>query len=192
MLSAPKPMPHDSPSSQRIAQHGCQCQPIAFTVRFAGTWLFAPRTTPGAAMKRIGTLGCKPNCKAAGDSALAMLCCCKAPSGLGQYELGLSLAGAWLCHAPTEQRAHAVFARVAMALLCGPMQTWCVLMPEVDMIELAMAVAGKISQGHRGQKAQTQSKKFACGSHARSCSHSAKPPALGRAAKWCLSIRPSA
>ncbi len=57
------------------------------------------------------------------------------PSGLGQYELGLSLAGAWLCHAPTEHGAcgvcpscHGIAVRAHADLV--------VLMPEVDMIEL--------------------------------------------------------
>ena len=57
------------------------------------------------------------------------------PSGLGQYELGLSLAAAWLCHAPTEHGAcgvcpscHGIAVRAHADLI--------VLMPEVDMIEL--------------------------------------------------------
>ena len=57
------------------------------------------------------------------------------PSGLGQYELGLSLAAAWLCHAPTEHGAcgvcpscHGISVRAHADLI--------VLMPEVDMIQL--------------------------------------------------------
>jgi len=56
-------------------------------------------------------------------------------SGLGQYELGLALATAWLCEQPTVQGAcgqcascHAVAVRTHADL--------CVLMPEVQMMEL--------------------------------------------------------
>jgi DNA polymerase-3 subunit delta' len=56
-------------------------------------------------------------------------------SGLGQYELGLALAMAWLCEQPTGQGAcgqcpscHAVAVRTHADL--------CVLMPEVQMMEL--------------------------------------------------------
>lgn len=56
------------------------------------------------------------------------------PSGLGQYELGLALASAWLCHAPTENGAcgvcpscHGISVRAHADLT--------VLMPEVDMLE---------------------------------------------------------
>ncbi|MES2530229.1 MAG: DNA polymerase III subunit delta' [Pseudomonadota bacterium] len=55
------------------------------------------------------------------------------PSGLGQYELALSLAAAWLCEAPTPQGAcghcgscHAIEVRTHADL--------CVLMPETAMI----------------------------------------------------------
>ncbi|MFM7800867.1 MAG: DNA polymerase III subunit delta', partial [Limnohabitans sp.] len=55
-------------------------------------------------------------------------------SGLGQYELGLALAAAWLCHAPTENAAcgvcpscHGISVRAHADLT--------VLMPEVDMLE---------------------------------------------------------
>jgi DNA polymerase-3 subunit delta' len=57
------------------------------------------------------------------------------PSGLGQYDLGLALASAWLCHNPTPQGAcgtcpscHGVKVRVHADLL--------VLMPETDMLTL--------------------------------------------------------
>ena len=56
------------------------------------------------------------------------------PSGLGQYELGLALASAWLCHAPTENGAcgicpscHGISVRAHADLT--------VLMPEVNMLE---------------------------------------------------------
>ena len=56
------------------------------------------------------------------------------PSGLGQYQLGLALASAWLCHAPTENGAcgvcpscHCISVRAHADLT--------VLMPEVDMLE---------------------------------------------------------
>jgi DNA polymerase-3 subunit delta' len=60
------------------------------------------------------------------------------PSGLGQYELGLALAAAWLCEQPDEARqqgacghcpsCHAIQVRTHADL--------CVLMPEVAMQEL--------------------------------------------------------
>ena len=57
------------------------------------------------------------------------------PSGLGQYELALALASAWLCEAPNEHGAcghctscHAIEVRTHADL--------CVLMPEVAMVEL--------------------------------------------------------
>ncbi|MDB5732833.1 MAG: DNA-directed polymerase [Variovorax sp.] len=57
------------------------------------------------------------------------------PSGLGQYELALALASAWLCEQPTGQGAcgrcgscHAVAVRTHADL--------CVLMPEITMQEL--------------------------------------------------------
>lgn len=57
------------------------------------------------------------------------------PSGLGQYELALSLAAAWLCEQPGAQGAcghcascHAISVRTHADL--------CVLMPEVAMIDL--------------------------------------------------------
>jgi DNA polymerase-3 subunit delta' len=57
------------------------------------------------------------------------------PSGLGQYELALALASAWLCEQPSGQGAcghcpscHAISVRTHADL--------CVLMPEVAMLEL--------------------------------------------------------
>jgi DNA polymerase-3 subunit delta' len=60
------------------------------------------------------------------------------PSGLGQYELGLALAAAWLCEQPDEARkegacghcpsCHAIQVRTHADL--------CVLMPEVAMVDL--------------------------------------------------------
>ncbi|PZQ67310.1 MAG: DNA polymerase III subunit delta', partial [Variovorax paradoxus] len=57
------------------------------------------------------------------------------PSGLGQYELALALASAWLCEQPGPQGAcghcascHAIKVRTHADL--------CVLMPEVAMHEL--------------------------------------------------------
>ena len=64
------------------------------------------------------------------------------PSGLGQYRLGLELARAWLCEAPTEQGAcgqcgscHAIEVRTHADL--------CVLMPETVMIELGWPLSEK-------------------------------------------------
>ena len=57
------------------------------------------------------------------------------PSGLGQYELGLALASAWLCELPTPQGAcgqcqscHAIAVRTHPDL--------CLLMPETYMLDL--------------------------------------------------------
>ena len=58
------------------------------------------------------------------------------PSGIGQYELALALASAWLCEQPTEEgtacgncpSCHAIEVRTHADL--------CVLMPEVAMQEL--------------------------------------------------------
>ena len=64
------------------------------------------------------------------------------PSGLGQFELALALARAWLCEAPTAQRAcgqcpscHAIDVHTHGDL--------CVLMPEVDMLELGWPLSEK-------------------------------------------------
>ena len=64
------------------------------------------------------------------------------PSGLGQYELGLSLVRAWLCDQPTEEGAcghcgscHAIDVRAHADL--------CVLMPEVQMMALGWPLPEK-------------------------------------------------
>jgi DNA polymerase III subunit delta' len=64
------------------------------------------------------------------------------PSGLGQYELALALASAWLCEKPTEQGAcgecpscHAIAVRTHADL--------AVLMPETQMIELGWPLSEK-------------------------------------------------
>lgn len=64
------------------------------------------------------------------------------PSGLGQYELGLSLVRAWLCEQPTAEGAcghcgscHAIDVRAHADL--------CVLMPEVQMMALGWPLPEK-------------------------------------------------
>ncbi len=64
------------------------------------------------------------------------------PSGLGQYELGLALAAAWLCHAPKSVGAcgtcpscHGIEVRAHADL--------CVLMPEIDMLAFQWPLAEK-------------------------------------------------
>jgi DNA polymerase III subunit delta' len=64
------------------------------------------------------------------------------PSGLGQYELALSLAQAWLCESPSEQGAcgtcpgcHAISVRTHADL--------CVLMPETSMLALEWPLSEK-------------------------------------------------
>jgi len=64
------------------------------------------------------------------------------PSGMGQYALGLELVRAWLCDAPTPHGAcgqcascHAIEVRTHADL--------CVLMPEVQMMELGWPLSEK-------------------------------------------------
>jgi DNA polymerase-3 subunit delta' len=64
------------------------------------------------------------------------------PSGLGQYELALALASAWLCEKPSEQGAcgdcpscHAIAVRTHADL--------AVLMPEIQMMELGWPLSEK-------------------------------------------------
>src|SRR6218665_2879395 len=64
------------------------------------------------------------------------------PSGLGQYALGLELVRAWLCDQPTAHGAcgqcpscHAIDVRTHADL--------CVLMPEVQMLELGWPLSEK-------------------------------------------------
>ena len=66
----------------------------------------------------------------------------KGASGLGQYELGLALAAAWLCHAPTSAGAcgvcpscHGIEVRAHAEL--------SVLMPETDMLALHWPLSEK-------------------------------------------------
>ncbi len=64
------------------------------------------------------------------------------PSGLGQYGLGMAMVRAWLCESPNEGSAcghcgscHAIDVRTHADL--------CVLMPEVDMLELGWPLSEK-------------------------------------------------
>jgi len=57
------------------------------------------------------------------------------PSGLGQYELGLALAAAWLCEQPDEAKAHGACGHCPSchAIQVRTHADLCVLMPEVAM-----------------------------------------------------------
>lgn len=80
------------------------------------------------------------------------------PSGLGQYELALGLARAWLCEAPTPQGAcgqcascHAIDVRTHADL--------CLLMPETAMLELGWPLSEK-AQKDIDDKARKPSKEI--------------------------------
>jgi DNA polymerase-3 subunit delta' len=80
------------------------------------------------------------------------------PSGLGQYNLGLSLVRAWLCEQPTEEGAcgqcpscHAIEVRTHADL--------CVLMPETVMLELGWPLDEK-SQSDIDDKKRKPSKEI--------------------------------
>ena len=80
------------------------------------------------------------------------------PSGLGQYDLALALASAWLCESPSPQGAcgqcsscHAVTVRTHADL--------CVLMPETVMLELGWPLSEK-AQDEIDKKARKPSKEI--------------------------------
>ncbi|OUM02981.1 DNA polymerase III subunit delta' [Variovorax sp. JS1663] len=58
------------------------------------------------------------------------------PSGLGQYELGLALAAAWLCEQPAEGQGACGHCPSCHAIAVRTHADLCVLMPEVAMQEL--------------------------------------------------------
>jgi DNA polymerase III subunit delta' len=60
------------------------------------------------------------------------------PSGLGQYELGLALAAAWLCEQPDETQGHGACGHCPSchAIHVRTHADLCMLMPEVAMQEL--------------------------------------------------------
>lgn len=59
------------------------------------------------------------------------------PSGIGQYELALALASAWLCEQPTEQGTACGHCASCHAIEVRTHADLCVLMPEVAMHELS-------------------------------------------------------
>ncbi len=64
------------------------------------------------------------------------------PSGLGQFDLAIALARAWLCETPTEEGAcgHCPSCHAIDVHTHGDL---CVLMPEVDMLELGWPLSEK-------------------------------------------------
>ncbi|GAA4338980.1 DNA polymerase III subunit delta' [Variovorax defluvii] len=58
------------------------------------------------------------------------------PSGLGQYELGLALAAAWLCERPADGQGACGHCPSCHAIAVRTHADLCVLMPEVAMQEL--------------------------------------------------------
>ena len=58
------------------------------------------------------------------------------PSGLGQYELALALASAWLCEQPTAGHTACGHCASCHAIAVRTHADLCVLMPEVAMIDL--------------------------------------------------------
>jgi DNA polymerase-3 subunit delta' len=80
------------------------------------------------------------------------------PSGLGQYDLALALASAWLCEQPTAQGAcgvcgscHAIAVRTHADL--------CVLMPETVMLDLGWPLSEK-AQDEIDKKSRKPSKEI--------------------------------
>ena len=80
------------------------------------------------------------------------------PSGLGQYDLALAVASAWLCEQPTAQGAcgvcgscHAIAVRTHADL--------CVLMPETVMLELGWPLSEK-AQDEIDKKSRKPSKEI--------------------------------
>ncbi|HNW03120.1 MAG TPA: DNA polymerase III subunit delta' [Burkholderiaceae bacterium] len=80
------------------------------------------------------------------------------PSGLGQYDLAMAMARAWLCENPTEQGAcgtcgscHAIDVRTHADL--------CVLMPETDMLARNWPLSEK-AQGEIDDKKRKASKEI--------------------------------
>ncbi len=80
----------------------------------------------------------------AGRPAHALLL--QGPSGLGQYELALGLARAWLCEQPREEGGAAVACGQCPSCHAIDVRTHgdlCLLMPEVDMLELGWPLSEK-------------------------------------------------
>lgn len=110
------------------------------------------------------------------------------PSGLGQYALGLSLVRAWLCEQPSAQGAcgqcascHAIDVRAHADL--------CVLMPEVQMMELGWLPSEK-AQADIDDKKRKPSKESAWMRCAMLWS-SANAPAHAAVVRRCWSTRQS-
>ncbi len=57
------------------------------------------------------------------------------PSGLGQYDVALALASAWLCEHPTDAHTACGHCASCHAIVVRTHADLCVLMPEVEMIE---------------------------------------------------------
>ncbi len=80
------------------------------------------------------------------------------PSGLGQYELALALASAWLCDHPTAQGACGACGS-CYAIAVHTHADLCVLMPETVMLELGWPMSEK-AQDEIDKKARKPSKEI--------------------------------
>lgn len=81
------------------------------------------------------------------------------PGGLGQYELALELARAWLCEAPLQTGACCAQCTSCHAIDVATHADLCVLMPEVQMLERGWPLSEKV-QAEIDEKKRKPSKEI--------------------------------